>query len=809
MSAESLLRDLRHACRTLARAPLLSAVVVLSLGLGIGVNTVVFSWVQARLLDPIPGVSGGARIALVEPRTDGGQYTGASWLEYRDLRSSLRSIPDLFASRMVPLYVGQAPRVERVFGLLVSDNYFTALGVRPALGRFFTPDETARGGTPAAVISDGLWRARMSGARDAPGRTLRVNGVDVTVIGVAPPEFQGTVVGLNFDLWIPATLAPGIIGGSRELDDRGFRGYALLGRLAPGINREQAQAELTTVMRELARTYPETNRTTTAEVLRFTDSPRGPQRMLNTALLTLQGLMLLLLAAVSGNVANLMLARSAARQREMAARLALGARPRHILASVLSEHLLLALAGAALGALLAVWGTRALLVLPLTGLPLRFQTAIDGQTLAFAAALGILCGIAAGLVPAIRLARVAPAAVLRTGTAATPRMWLHHAVMGSQVALAAVVLLVAALFLRSFIEARTTDPGFERERLLLAAYDLAGQRTASAVARDLAARSLDRLRRLPGVDGAAIAVSVPLDIHGMPSRVFTVEGHVRTDGGYDEALTNTVTPGYFEVMGIRLEAGRDFADLRDTAAPPQAIVNREFLRRFLSGEPLGRRIEARGMTFVITGVVADSTYDAFGEPPAPMIYLSYRDVPQARGEMHLRTREPAAAAATLGAELRRAMQEVDPDLPVFNVRPMADHVETNLLFRRIPARMFAVLGPVLLSLAAFGIYASASYAVSVRAQEVGIRMALGAPARRVILEFAEGHLLVVTAGAAVGWLVGFVSAVAALGGGSIDVAVFAGVPAMLLLAAAGACWLPVWRATRGSPMLALRDGIGS
>jgi len=802
---EDAVRDFRHAIRTLAKAPLLSAVVVLSLALGVGVNTVVFSWIQARLLDPVPGVAGGARITLVEPRNDAGLYTGASWLEYQDLRSSLRSVPDLFASRMVPLYVGRAPQVERVFGLLVSDNYFSALGVEPALGRFFTADEVARpGGPPVAVISDGLWRGRSGGAAEAAGGTLRVNGIDLTVIGVTPPEFQGTVVGLNFDIWVPATLAPIVAGGSRELEERGFRGYALMGRLAPGVSRPQAQDELTAVMRRLAQAHPATNGTMTAEVLSFADSPRGPQRMLNAALLALQGLMLLLLAAVCGNVANLMLARAASRGGEMAARLALGARRRHIVRILLAENLVLALVGAAFGGALAIWGTRALLVLPLTGLPLRFETRIDGAGLAFAMTLGLACGLAAGLVPALQLARLPTASVLRAGAASPPRMWIHNAVMGSQVALALIVLVVAGLFLRGFIEARTTDPGFERDRVLLAAYDLAGRRTNLEFARDLAARTIERLRALPGVEGAAIASSVPLDIHGMPSRAFTVEGHARTDG-YDEALANVVTPGYFAVMGIPLEAGGDFADLRDRVAAPQAVVNREFVRRYVgSGEPLGRRLQARGTTYVIAGVAADSTYDAFGEPATPMIYFSYRDVPQPRGEIHLRTRAPAAAA--LAIDLRRAMQAVDGDLPVFNVRPMTDHVETNLIFRRVPARMFAVLGPMLLALAAIGIYAVVSYSVSVRTHEVGIRMALGAPAGRVVREIVEAPLLVVALGAAAGWLVAFVAAIGALGDAPIDVAVFGGVPAILLLAAAAACWLPAWRATRGAPMLALRHG---
>jgi predicted permease len=376
--------------------------------------------------------------------------------------------------------------------------------------------------------------------------------------------------------------------------------------------------------------------------------------------------------------------------------------------------------------------------------------------------------------------------------------------MGAQVALAVVVLIVAGLFIRSFMETKTIDPGFRRDGVLLAAYDLAGRNVPPGYSRDLASRTLARLRSLPGVRQAAIASSVPLDIHGMPARVFTVDGHARADGTFDESLANTVTPGYLDAMGIALLAGTDFADLNDPAAPAQAIVNDEFVRRFIpEGEPIGRGLEARGRRFVICGVAANSLYDAFGEPPSPMIYFSYRDLPQPRGEIHVLTAGAAATAA--GPELRRTMREIDPDLPVFNLRSMTDHVETNLIFRRVPMRMFAVLGPLLLLLAAIGIYAVVAYAVSVRAGEIGVRLALGATPGRVVAHFVAEHFTVALIGATLGWLAAFVALRDLLGRERIDVAVFAGAPAILLAVAAFACWLPARRAAGVSPMTALRD----
>ncbi|MEO5897624.1 MAG: ABC transporter permease, partial [Vicinamibacterales bacterium] len=600
--------DLRCAIRTLFRMPVLSLVVVLSLAAGIGVNTVVFSWIQARLLQPLPGVKNGASFQLIEPRTETGIYPGSSWAEYRDLREGLQSFDSIIASRMAPLYVGNTGEVERVFGLLVSANYFSALGVRPALGRFMRPDEvTARGREPVAVISYGLWQTRFAGSQDVLQKTLRVNGQELTVIGVAPDEFQGTAFGLYFDLFLPATLGSAVGASNRELDDRGIRGYSLMGRLKPSTSRAQAQSELDTTMRQLAQSYPASNANVGAEVLAFTDSPRGPQRMLNSALAVLQAIMLLILLAVCGNVANLMLARASARRREMAIRLALGAGPWRIVAILLTENALLALLGGALGAVVAVWGTTGLMMLPLSGLPVRFQTNIDALTVAFAMGLALLCGLLCGAAPALQLATIDPQKAFRAGAKGAGRSGLRNALMSVQVGLALMVLIVAGSFLRGFIDAREADPGFTREGVLLVTYDLSGRTVTAPFSRNLASQIQERLASLPGVSAAAIATSVPLDIHGLSPRVFTIDGHARVDGGFDEALSNTVTPGYFTVMNIPIRKGSDFADLNDTSSSPQVIVNEEFARRYIGeGEPLGRGLQARGGRYLIVGVVRDS-----------------------------------------------------------------------------------------------------------------------------------------------------------------------------------------------------------
>jgi predicted permease len=365
-----------------------------------------------------------------------------------------------------------------------------------------------------------------------------------------------------------------------------------------------------------------------------------------------------------------------------------------------------------------------------------------------------------------------------------------------------MVLVAAGVFLRSFMATRHEDPGFTRDGVLLAGYDLSVRGATDRSSRLFAATLLDRLNATPGIERAAIAAAVPLDIHGLPMRAFTLEGRPRNDEDPDEALTNTVTPGYFAVMGLPMLSGADFAPLRDAAAPPQAIVNQEFARRYTrERDPVGLRLDTRGRQYTIAGVVKDSLYNAFGEPPTPIIYFSYRDRPSAIGEIHLRTRPGTETAVAM--TLRAAVRDIDPELPVYDVRTLSDHIEANLIFRRIPARMFAVLAPLLLLLAAIGIYAVVAFAVSRRTMEIGVRLALGATTSRVVAQFVGEHLIVVCAGALIGWVAAFAVTIG-LFRAAPDPIVFAGVPAALLAVAAAAAWWPARRVSRVDPLVALR-----
>lgn len=806
-----MLSDIRQAARGALRNPLMAIVVVLSLGVGIGVNTAVFSWLEATILHPLPAVNRGAALYSIELRTQSGSYSSMSWLEFRDLRERLTTIGDLIAFRMVPFYVGEPGQVERTYGQLVSGNYFTALGLTPSLGRFIRPDEADRPGSePVAVISYGLWQSRLGGAHDAIGRSITVNGRDLIVIGVAPKRFQGTILGLSFDMWVPATMAPLLFDRSLELENRGIRGYSAMGRLRDGVSQQAAQADLDGAMADLARTFPTSNTGMRAEALTFWQAPRGPLRLFIAALAALQGLMLLLLLAVCGNTTNVILARASARQREIGIRLALGATPWRAASAVVYESVILAGAGAVVGFAIAAWWTPAFLALPLSGFPIRFQTQVDRLALAFAMLLGGACGVLASAAPAFHVSRLDPHAAFRQGSRSTGRSRMRDTLMAVQVGLALIVLIAAGLSLRSFTDTRAADTGFRREGVLLAAYDLTGRPMPDdrgVYARTFASRLLSRLRSLPSIEAAAISASVPLDIHGLPSRPFVLEGRARADGTLDDALSNTVTPGYFQLMGIPIVAGVDFASLDAPASSAQAIVNEEFVRRYLDGtspeHALGHRLQVRSDWFTIVGVARNSLYEAFGEPPTPIVYFSYRDRPLVSGEIHVRSR--AGAESSLAADVRRAVHELDADLPVFNVRTMVDHIETNLVFRRVPARLFGVLGPLLLLLAASGIYGVVSYAVSLRRKEVAVRMALGATARRVMAEFISQNLAIAFVGALAGWLLTFVVAYDVVGIDTLDPIVFAGVPVLLLSVAAFACWVPARRVTSINPIAMLKE----
>jgi predicted permease len=813
MWLDDAIRDTVYACRSLARMKVLAVVVVASLGIGIGVNTAVFSWIQTVVFQPLPAVNDPSSFYLVEAKSDVGSYPNSSWPEYIDLQQRLPSFRELLAFRGAPLNVGETDQTERRYAYLVSDNYFSGLGLQPILGRLFDSKDVSER-KHIAIISYSYWKGRFNGEPDVVGHELKINDQAFTIIGVLPDGFQGTVLGLDFDLWMPAKLAPILFGGTRELEDRGERGYSIIGRLQAGATASKAQKEVTAAMQEFARLYPDSNAKFDAEVLPFWRMPKGAQRFLLPGLEILQAVMLVLLLAVCGNTANLLLARAAARSREIGTRLALGASRWRVVRLLMTESLVLGFSGAALGIGIAFWGTDALRQFRLSmAFPVRFQSHVDLTGMLVAALLGILCAIVFGVAPAIQLVRGDPQSKMRAAFNTVPRKRFRSALMGIEAALAILVLLAAGLFLESFRETRTVDPGFQIEGVSLSVYDLTGgsaghfqenRRIDPAFSRDFVNRLLGRLQDLPGVEAAAIASYVPLDIHGMPLVSFTIEGLTAPDARPERSLVNFVTPTYFRTMNIPLLAGSGFVALDDKQTPPQVVVNQQFVRKYLGGaEAIGHRLNSRKNLFVIAGVVKDSFYDSFGESPLPIVYFSYRESPRASGEIHVRTRP--GTESIVGSEVQRVAREVQPGVPIFNVRTMTDHLNTNLFLRRIPARLFTVLGPLLLLFAAIGIYSVVDYNVAQRRTEIGVRIALGATKRDVIRQILVETMKVIGWGVLAGVLIAFIVYIHVVPGGSLDPRVFLGVPAVLLVAATIACWLPARRTASLDPTIALRQ----
>jgi putative ABC transport system permease protein len=403
----------------------------------------------------------------------------------------------------------------------------------------------------------------------------------------------------------------------------------------------------------------------------------------------------------------------------------------------------------------------------------------------------------------LQLGRVDPQQALRSGSKSAGRSTVRDSLMALQCGLALLVLVVAGLFFESFVETKGTDPGFRTEGLLIATYDLSGTVTTDEYPRQFATQLLDRLRRVPSVESVALANSMPLDIHGLPMRAFTVEGRAATNPP-ERALSNIVSPGYFTTMGIAMVGGEDFADMANTTLPPQVIVNEEFVRRYIApADPIGRRLTNGDVTFTIAGVAKNSAYDAFGEPPTPAFFFSFRDRPRWLGEVHLRAKP--GSETLLASEVQRAVREIDASLPVYNIRTMAEHVERNLFLRKIPARMFAVIAPLLLALVAIGIYAVVSYTVSQRTTEIGVRIAMGATGDRVVFQIVKEGLIVASAGVFLAWVLAAMVQTHLFDSGPGAWTVLTGVPIVLLGVAAFSCWLPARRATLVDPVVALRS----
>ncbi len=808
------LQDLRYGLRILTKNPGFAAVAVLSIALGIGANTTVYTWIETFLLRPMPGVADGNRVVTLETLAPSGESINISYPDYLDYRAQVHSLSGLLAFREHAFVLGEGRESQRVWGELVSGNFFDVLGVRPALGRFFRPEEGQAGGPPVVVLSNGLWHRRFGADPGVLGRTIAVNRHPFTIVGIAPSTFQGTIVGLSYGLWVPVEQRQ--LFGSEWLLERRERSLHALGRLRAGSSLQTARAEVREVAGRLARAHPASNQQIGATFLPLREAPYGAQSLLGPLLGVLAGIASLVLLMVCANVANLLLARATARSRELGIRSALGGGRGRLVRQLLTESLLLSLLGGVVGLLAAFWMTDSLsALLPPTNLPVAVNPGPDGRVLAMSLLLSVVAGFLFGTIPAFQAATSGLTRALREGgrgasTGRRPASLRGLLVVG-EVALATLVLLGAGLFLRGFAATRAIHPGFEPGHVLLVD-DLSLQ--AAGYSRETARnfyRQLDlRLAALPGITGVSLADKVPLGFEGGAWDEAIVDGYAPAPHESLKIFRSLVAPGYFSVLRLPLLAGRDFGPQDDENGALVIIVNDAFARHFLPGVPaLGRHVRVWGKPTTIVGVVGTAKYKTLTEEPRPFFYAPlFQHFGNDTGVVvHLRsTGDPGA----LVPAVRQAVLALDPGLAGFNAEPMAQFISAAVFPARTGAAVLTCLGILALLLAALGLYGVVSYSVTERTHEIGIRMALGARREDVVLQILGQGMRLVSAGLVLGGLAAFALSRALAGrlagSPSLDVPILAAVVLLLTGVALAANYVPAQRATRVDPVEAIQRG---
>ena len=811
-----LLQDLRYGLRSFRNSPGLTAVAVLTIAIGIGANTTIFSWLRSLLLNPLPGAEQPERIVAIENTAPDGEPITTSYLDFRDFRDNLRAVNFVTAYRGYVFSVGDAPNTGRVWGEMASGGLFDMLGIKPEAGRFFSLQERddAQNAHAVVVISHGYWKSHYHSDPSAIGSTLRINRTPFTIIGVAPEGFHGIHAGLDYEFWLPLTMYGQLTHtGLWMLQDRNTRNFMLLGRLAPGAGIEQARAEVQTLANRMAKADADSNLGIGATVLPVWQSHFGTQATLLTPVAILMGTGGVVLLIVCANLANLLLARATGRLQELSIRLALGATPARLVAQLLTETLVMALSGFLCGLILAKFLGGALRwLLPDVATPTMLPPPLDGQVLAFTAGLAVVVTVLAGLAPALHAARANINEALkqggRSGVAGIHAHRLRGVMVISEVALAVVALVGASLFLKSFRAARAIDPGFSPDGVALAQFDFSTAGYNAQQTDSFCRRLRERLEQLPGVTAVSYDDSLPLGFRGGNWETLEVEGYVPAPNENMKIYRDLVSPGYFDSMKIPLLEGRDFDWHDDPTSPKVMIVNREFVRRFLANrDAIGHKVHGWGEWFTVVGVVADSKYHRVTENPQPYFYIPIRQIfrPEYGLTFHVRTSGSVGEAI---AALRRETATIDPALTIFDAQPMTEYIAASLFGPKITANLLGVLSAVGLLLAAMGLYGTLAYSVAQRTREFGIRLALGAQPHHILglilRESGKLTLYGMTAGVILAVVSTRIVAHQLYRISPLDPLTYGGVGLLLVAVALAASYIPARRARRVDPMVTLR-----
>lgn len=804
---DEVVQDLRFGLRMLLKNPTFTCVAVLTLALGIGANTAVFTFVDALLLRPLPGVEQPDRLVQLgrqySDKTYPSDSTYPDYVDYRDQNTVLSGVA---VSSPRSFHLSTGDETERVDGELVSGNYFDVLGATAAHGRLLSPvtdDERADAGV---VVSYRLWQRRFGGETSVLGRTVRLDGHDFIIVGVVNEPFAGIKIGAPRDVWAPLGAVRRIDPSAARFEQRRASWLEMFGRLEPGVSIEQARAELSVIADRLRRAHPDTNAHAGIRVepgLGRDVDVRDSLRLFAYLPLAAVGIVLSIACA---NVAGLLLARAGARRKEIATRLALGASRVRVVRQLFTESLVLAVAGGLAGLVIGSWlttGLRSLLPDRYLFLSFDLDLGLDWRVFGFMLAIATATGILFGLVPALQGSRPDVVPALKAGRVVGGRriMSVRGILVVAQLALSMILLVAAGLCVRTLRNAAAIDTGYDAGRVLTARMDLAKQNYNEARGLLLQQQLLARMHAAPGVEAAGFAVTLPLNDgrwedgirrQGDPTRVQTFQ--------------NVVSPRYFDAMDIALVAGRLFSDGDDAQAPRVAIVNQTLARILWPGDnPLGKGVTIKGWSAEVIGVVRDIKGRDLLQPPGPMLYQPLFQSYHRNVVLHVRT---AVAPASLAGVLRQAISALDKDLPIYAVRTLDEHVTATLTPQRLLAYLIGGFGVLALLLAAVGLYGLLAYEVTERTPEVGIRMALGAHHGDVMRLFVGGGMKLALAGVVLGSIAAFgvtpLMQNLLFGVSPLDPLTWSVAPALLLLAGLAASSVPAFRAARADPKTALR-----
>ena len=816
-------QDLKFGFRMLVRRPLLTIGIALSLALGIGANSAVFSIVDAVLFRPLNVGNSERLVSVYTSDYSGPQYGASSYADYVDFRDKT----DVFESVMVFSEMSAMLRTEswseRVLGLLVSGNYFDMLGVKAGLGRTFQPDEDKTAGThPVVVVSHNLWQRRFGGDPGLIGKTIFLNNNSFTVIGITPEKFTGTDLGRAPEIFVPMQMYMQVGFEQAMTTNRGVRQFNILARLKPDVDQGQAQSKLEMLSKQLAEAYPDDWKDRDEAARRISlvgESYARVRPEVRSMLLTLAALFMVLVGLVlliaCSNVSNMLLARATARQREMAVRTALGASRGRLIRQLLTESLQLSLLGSVLGILIAPICLKLLMAafLPASSTPIPLDIGVNQRVIILTLAIGIITGLIFGLVPALHASRADLLLAMKEDSPAAQagprRFGIRNLLVMTQIAVSLLLLIVAGLFIRSLQKAQGMDLGYSTNNVLTIRFEAEFLENPE-VARQVVFHNqvLERVRALPGVEASSLADIVPSG-GGLRRTTISVENYTPRSNESMDVMLGVVTSDYFKTMGMTVLNGREFNDQDKEGAPRAAVVNETMARRYWPGEnAVGKKITPIGSKkgqLEVVGVVKDATAQILQDAPTPFMYLSYLQNPVPGMTLHVRTKGDAVAILP---PVRNEIEQLGENVILRDVRTLADYIDESLMTLRLASTLTGIFGVLALVLAVVGVFSVINYSTTRRTREIGIRMALGAHRMDILKLIMKEGLFIVVVGVVLGLIIAFAFSQflgsVMFGSTGIDLSVFFALSALLIAIAMVACFIPAYKATKVHPTEALR-----